>query len=80
MGRRRSPLILLNLGCDTTRNSSHHLVEKRETLVVTAFSYEEGAGALLPGLSFANSVMKTLRISWPLSTIQNNLIIIHVTL
>lgn len=26
-------------------------MEKREFLVVTAFSYEEGSGALLPGLA-----------------------------
>jgi len=45
-------LILLNLGHDTARNVVHS-IQKHESLVVSAFSYEERAGALLPGLSLA---------------------------
>ena len=52
MGRRMCLLILLNLGHDTARNVVHS-IQKHESLVVSAFSYEERAGALLPGLSLA---------------------------
>ena len=55
VGKEESPHPALNLGRDTARNVVHIIQWKnmRALWFLIAFSYEEGVGALLPGLSLA---------------------------